>query len=246
MTLQTIQQIITSAAVPQKIELLERRIDSITNGLSRPYFNTILKDLTKKNFDNASTICNYLYAEQIEMNIKNSTKEGKIKILVWLSNHFQDQKSFEDMTKYDILDFLNKLRKSLAEDPTHKWIGSYNGRQIVLNKFFKWLYNPDEPDPKKRETPDCMKGIRKLQRKEKTSYKSEDIWEQREHAIILKYCPLIRDRCYHAMAVDTSCRPHELLNLKIKDIKFYITEEGGKQYAEVRIVEGKTGSRKVP
>ena len=47
------------------------------------------------------------------------------------------------------------------------------------------------------------------------------------------------------MAVDTSMRPSELLNLKIKDIKFHVTEEG-KQYAEVRIVEGKTGSRKVP
>jgi integrase len=149
------------------------------------------------------------------------------------------------MTKYDILDFLNKLRKSSSEDPTHKWIGSYNGRQIVLNKFFRWLYNSDEPDPKKRETPVCISGIRRLPRKEKTSYKSEDIWEQREHAIFLKYCPLARDRCFYAMAVDTSGRPSELLNLKIRDIKFQKTEDG-KQYAEVRIVEGKTGSRKVP
>jgi hypothetical protein len=57
------------------------------------------------------------------------------------------------MTKYDILDFLNVLRKSLSDDPYQKWIGSYNGRQIVLNKFFRWLYNPDEPDQSKRETP---------------------------------------------------------------------------------------------
>ena len=31
-----------------KIEELERKIDSITNGLSRPYFNKILKELAKK------------------------------------------------------------------------------------------------------------------------------------------------------------------------------------------------------
>ena len=61
---------------------LERKIDAITKFLSRPYFNTILKDLSKKNFENASIICNYIYSEQIELNIKNSTKEGKIKILV--------------------------------------------------------------------------------------------------------------------------------------------------------------------
>ena len=81
---------------------LERKIDAITKLLSRPYFNTILKDVLKINFENASTICNYIYTEQIELNIKNSTKEGKIKILVWLSNYFQDQKSFKDITKFDI------------------------------------------------------------------------------------------------------------------------------------------------
>ena len=123
----TLQKIHTLAD-PQ-IEL-ERKIDAITKLLSRPYFNTILKDLSKRNFENASTIYNYIYTEQIELNIKNSTKEGKIKILVWLSNYFQDQKSFKDITKFDILDFLNKLRKSSTEDPTHKWIGSYNGRLI--------------------------------------------------------------------------------------------------------------------
>ncbi|MGN6822209.1 MAG: hypothetical protein ACTHJ7_05480 [Candidatus Nitrosocosmicus sp.] len=47
------------------------------------------------------------------------------------------------------------------------------------------------------------------------------------------------------MAIDMFARPHEILNIKIKDIKFYITEEG-KQYAEVRITDGKTGSRTVP
>ena len=65
MTLQTIR--ITSTD-PQ-IEL-ERRIDSIIKllfRLFRLYFNTLLKNLTKKNFDNANTICNYLYAKQIEI-----------------------------------------------------------------------------------------------------------------------------------------------------------------------------------
>ena len=91
------------------IEELERKIDSITNGLSRPYFNKILKELAKKNLENAIIICDYIIAEQIEINIQNSTKETKIKILRWLTNHFQDSKSFRNMTKHDILDYLNKL-----------------------------------------------------------------------------------------------------------------------------------------
>jgi hypothetical protein len=148
---------------------LERKIDSITNGLSRPYFNKILKELAKKNLENAIIISDYIIAEQIEINIQNSTKESKIKVLTWLSNHYHDKKSFRNMTKYDILDFLNKLRRSTIEDPASKWIGSYNGRQIILTKFFRWLYNPDEPDHRSRITPPWMQGIKRLPRKEKTS-----------------------------------------------------------------------------
>jgi hypothetical protein len=36
---------------------------------------------------------------------------------------------------------------------------------MILNKFFRWLYNPDEPDPKRRVTPVCMRGVKKLPRK---------------------------------------------------------------------------------
>jgi integrase len=244
MTLQD-PQISKVVVLDSKYVELERKIDSITNGLSKPYFKKILKELLKKNSDNANIICDYIIAEQTEINIKNSTKEGKIKIIVWLSNHFQDKKSYRNMIKHDILEYLNTLRKSPIEDPTQKWIGSYNGRQMILNKFFKWLYNPDEPDHKERETPACMQGVKKLSKKNNTSYKPDDIWESRDHAIFLKYCPLKRDRCYHAMAIDMSARPHEILNLRIKDIKFHVNDEGI-QYAEVRITNGKTGSRSVP
>ena len=244
MTLQN-SQISKVIASDNKYIELERKIDSITKGLSKPYFNTILKELLKKNLENANIICDYIIAEQTEINIKDSTKEGKIKILVWLSNHFQDKKSYRNMIKYDVLEYLNTLRKSPIEDPTQKWIGSYNGRQMILNKFFKWLYNPYQSDHKERETPECMQGIKKLSRKNNTSYKPDDIWESRDYAIFLKYCPLKRDRCYHAMAIDMSARPHELLNLRIDDIKFYVNDEGI-QYAEVRITNGKTGSRTVP
>jgi len=46
------------------------------------------------------------------------------------------------------------------------------------------------------------------------------------------------------MASDMSARPHEILNLKIKDISFKQGEEGI-QYAEV-FVAGKTKSRTLP
>jgi len=139
----------------------------------------------KSNPLNAKTIIDYIIAEQTEINIKDLTKEGKIKTLVWLSNFHRNTKTFTELTKQDILEYLNSLRKSSDEDPSNKWIGTYNGRQILLLKFFKWLYNPDE-DYRKRLTPMCMQGIRKLARKEKTSYKPSYIWETRDHVIFLK------------------------------------------------------------
>jgi integrase len=232
---------------------LEKKIDYITQSFSQNFLKNKLKNLAQKNPDNANVICDYIIVEQTEFNIKDSTKKGKIKALVYLSNYLQDTKSFKVMTKQDILDHLNTFRKisnnknnnSSDNYNDNKWIGTYNFRQMIFNKFFKWLYNPDEPISKNRKTPSCMIGIKKLPRKIQSKYNPSDIWDPREHSIFLKYCHSKRDKCYHAIANDTSARPHELLNLRIKDIKFHLTEEG-KQYAIVRITDGKTGPRTVP
>lgn len=70
------------------------------------------------------------------------------------------------------------------------------------------------------------------------------IWRQEDHTIFLNYCYVPRDRCSHAMVHDTSARPHEILNLKIKDVVFNLSSNGT-QYAEVH-VSGKTTARTLP
>jgi integrase len=234
----------SSVTQGETAEDLDDRIGILTQFASKPFFNKILKTLTKENHLNAAVICDYIDAERTEINIKQSTIEGKIKVLVWLSR-FHSIKNFKEMNKQDIVNYLNSLRKPISQDPMQRWIGTYNVRQMILHKFFKWLYNPSEPNQKKRNTPACMIGIKKLPTKVKSPFRHTDIWYPKEHAIFLKYCPDRRDRCYHAMANDTSARPHELLNLRISDIKFSVTDDGI-QYAEVRINEGKTGPRTVP
>jgi len=69
------------------------------------------------------------------------------------------------------------------------------------------------------------------------------LWTQEDDLLFLKYCPSKRDRCYHAISRDSSCRPHELLKIKIKDIVFKMS--GNRQYAEI-LVNGKTGQRHIP
>jgi integrase len=197
------------------------------------------------NPSNGQALSDYINAELVERNIADSTREWKVKTLTWLSDYFQHQKTFRGMTRQDILGYLNSLRKTVDADPEQRWIGTYNNRVLVLTKFFRWLYKPNEPDYKKRKTPACMSGIKQLPKKTKTPYKPADLWTPAEHDVFLRYCPLKRDRCYHAMARDTSARPHELLKLKIGDVQFKVEPSTGKQYAEI-LVSGKTKSRTLP
>ncbi|MDN5847607.1 MAG: tyrosine-type recombinase/integrase [Candidatus Nitrosocosmicus sp.] len=217
------------------------KIDQIARG-QKPYIKRILLNILNTSSENAENICDFIIAERNEINIKESTIEWHVKVLGQIQR-FHNYKEFKDLTKEDILNFLNSLRKSADEDPTNKSIGNRNNKQRVLLKFFKWLYDP-ETDYRNRLTPACMNGVKVLPRKELSPYKPSDLWTQRDNEIFLKYCPSKRDRAFHAMAIDTSCRPHELLGLKIKDIQFKVSSNG-MQYAEV-LVSGKTKSRTVP
>jgi integrase len=83
-----------------------------------------------------------------------------------------------------------------------------------------------------------------LRRREQSIYKPSDLWTEQDDLLFLNYCPSKRDKCYHMISRDTGCRPHEILNIKIKDVVFK-TAAGNHQYAEV-LVNGKTGTRHIP
>jgi integrase len=111
-----------------------------------------------------------------------------------------------------------------------------------LFRFVKWLYAPNV-EYKKRTAPPILENIPHLKRKEISNYKPSDLWTQEDDLLFLKFCPSLREKCYHAMSRDLSCRPSEILKLKIKDIVF--KSIGTSQYAEVT-VNGKTGRRPIP
>jgi integrase len=225
---------------------LEKRMELLTKGYSS-YYNSLFKKLSMENRGNAKILYDFLETEYNIQNVKHSTIVTHVKAIC-LFNEYLNYKDFEKITKEDIIYYLSSLRKTESDDPTHKWIGTYNTRQMVLNKFFRWLYNHhqnNESDHEKWITSPYMQGIKQLSRKEKSPYKPSDIWTNKDHALFLKYCPEKRDKCYHAMANDTSCRPHELLSLKLKDIKFKVSSTRI-QYAEVHIIESKTKPRTLP
>jgi integrase/recombinase XerD len=184
---------------------------------------------------------NYLESLKNEINI-SASYAMLISYVLQKFNKFIGDKDLRGATQQDIISFLDSLKKPEPLDPMHKWIGTYNTYFIVFSRFFKWLHNPIM-DPGKRPKPEIMKGLSRIRRKEKSTYKPTDLWTVEDDILFLKYCPSKRDRCYHMMARDSSCRPHELLKLKIKDVVFKMA--GDKQYAEV-LVNGKTGQRHIP
>ena len=150
----------------------------------KSYVKNSLSNLLEKSPKNAEIICKYITTEQNEINIKELTKEGKIKTLIDISK-FLDFKDFEEMTKEDIFSYLNRFRKSEEDDPHHRWIGTWNNRHIVLLKFFRWLHDQDNPDIKNRKYPNCMQGIKRLRRKEVSRYKPSDLWTSSS------FCPVL-------------------------------------------------------
>jgi integrase/recombinase XerD len=216
----------------------DRKLDVITAG-AKPFVKAhLLNRISKKN---CQTIVDYILAMQTEISPRD---EYRINTIIKLK-HFaevNEPKTFHDITRQDIINFLDSFRKPETSDPLHKWMGTYEVYLINLMRFFKWLYSPDLPQ-RQRPRPSVIQNIPKPKRKEISIYKPTDLWTEEDDVLFYKYCPLSRDRCWHAVSRDTGCRPHELLKLKIKDV---IAQrlDSGHQIARIN-VNGKTGTRNV-
>jgi hypothetical protein len=177
--------------------LLDSKIDLITEGLELQHANH-LKSLSSQ--DNIRTIVNFILSMKTESNLSDSHRTNYIKILCRLSQFHDKAKALKEMTREDVLSFLDSHRKAENVDPLHKWIGTYNLYRVLLCHFFKWLYFPNiEAD--KRPKPSVIENIPRLKRKEQSIYKSSHLWTTEDDAVFLRYCPNKRDRCYHTMAI---------------------------------------------
>ena len=222
---------------------IEKKIEDAVDGLPFHCFNLLHNRVLPANKENALTICDYISSLKSEINPSDHYRKDTTILLCTFSIFLKNAKLNKDLTREDLLSFLDSFRKIETVDPLHKWIGTYNTYRIQLMRFFKWLFNPDI-EQKKRPKPSVIENIPQLKRKEKSIYKPTDLWTPEDDSLFLKYCPNTRDRCYHAMSRDSAARPHELLKLRIKDVVFKLTPDK-KQYAEI-LVNGKTGTRHIP
>ena len=125
---------------------LDKKITLATEGFTTTkYCELILRDRTRLSKENALTVCDYIIDMKREINPSLNTIRTTIQFFselckcVCVDNNNNKKKRFEEMTRDDILLFLDQCRKLENDDPMHKWINTYNSKRSVLFRFFKSL-----------------------------------------------------------------------------------------------------------
>jgi hypothetical protein len=103
-------------------EITNRKIDLATAGLHHYIYEHLTQDISPQN---ALTVSEYVLTMKNEINMSDSYRETTIKILYYLCK-FVRYKDFLNITRGDVLRYLDNLRQSETLDPIHKWVGTYN------------------------------------------------------------------------------------------------------------------------
>ena len=176
----------TTLTNPSIESSLSDKVTATTEGLPPNYFHHLHDKVLctrPKGKENAMTICDYISSLKSEINPSDHYRMDTIMLLCSLSTFFNknaNAKSFKEITRQELLSFLDSRRKPEDADPLHKWIGTYNTYRMQLMRFFKWLYYP-HVEQKKRPRPSVIENIPQLKRKEKSIYKPTDL-------VVSKYC----------------------------------------------------------
>ena len=152
---------------------LDRKIDEVTAGLRQGY----TKNLYSISIQNALSIVDYILAMKTEVNLSDHYRKDFIYFLTTFSR-CNDNKSFKTITRKDIIEFLNSIRRPEAADPLHRWIGTYNIYRMHLMRFFKWLYYPDIESEEGQSR--SNRQYSSIRRKENSIYKPTDLWTAKE------------------------------------------------------------------
>jgi predicted nucleotide-binding protein (sugar kinase/HSP70/actin superfamily) len=114
---------------------LDRLIDEITADMSK----VCGKNLRTLSLENLKMVVNYVIALKTEVNLSTHYKKDIIDLLTKFGLRY----NFKDVTRDDVVAYLDSFRKPESVEPLHKWIGTYNIYRVHLIRFFKWFFAPD-------------------------------------------------------------------------------------------------------
>jgi hypothetical protein len=103
----------------------------VIEGLQQRYRNLLTKMLKQ----NALAIADFMIDMNTEINSSDNHKMNIVDTLDGVSDFYDNKKPFKEMTRENILSFLDSFRKAEISDPQHKWIGTYNLYRAIIAKF---------------------------------------------------------------------------------------------------------------
>ena len=116
-------------------KVIKTKIENATEGLSSNCFNHLFNRVLPASKENALTICDYISSLKSEIDPSDHYRKDTIILLCSLSTFFKNTKLFKEITREDLLSFLDSYRKTESVDPLHKWIGTYNIHRVHLMRF---------------------------------------------------------------------------------------------------------------
>ena len=172
---------------------------------------------------------------------------NNLKIVISFENFLIRHLPFKDVTRYEVISFLDSKIKPIEIDPDKKWITTWNVYMNHLKYFFRWFYNEyakergykpeyNYSSPMDWTTPEFMK-IKKKKTKRLSPYIESELWSKEELLLIIKYERYRRNKAAISLLWDLDARNHEVTLLKIKHVRLK------EKYGEGEIpYEAKTGS----
>src|SRR5215212_5743117 len=121
-------QMSTSTTIADTSTLSENivniKIENATAGLPPYCLNRLCNRVlpASRGKENALTIYDYISSLRSEINPSDHYKKDIIILLCNLSTFFKNAKFFKEITREDLLSFLDSYRKAESVDPLHKWI----------------------------------------------------------------------------------------------------------------------------
>lgn len=120
-------------------DTIRTKIENATDGLPYDCFSLLYDRILPVKRENALIICEYILSLRAEINPSNGYRRNNILLLSKFSVYFKNAKLFKEITREDILSFLDSFRKMESVDPLHKWIGTYNLYRIQLMYLFQMV-----------------------------------------------------------------------------------------------------------
>lgn len=170
-------------------------------------------------------------------------RRGNLIVVIFFARFLGNRNISEVKGKVDIIDFLETRKKEVDIDPDKRWIRTWNDYLQRIKYFMRWLHNgaPASVAASSRALCDWQTPVFVCIKPKKTNrlspYSESEIWERDDLLAVIKYEPLKRNKAALALCWDLDARPHEVVLLKVKNLKL------GPKYGQGEIPhESKTGT----